>query len=51
MRAKILPFPGCLIHVEDLPWGGWIVSYWDLAARVCLAVVEVEPGESVPLEC
>ena len=34
-----------IARVEDLPWGGWLVSWWSVAGE-CIAVTEVEPGEA-----
>lgn len=49
MTARIIPWPGCVVRVEDLPWagGGWLVSYWH--ADRCLAIVEVRPWDRTPI--
>lgn len=42
--TRVLPWPGCIVRVEALPWagGGWLVSYWQVDRL--LAVVEVPIG-------
>jgi hypothetical protein len=43
--VAIYPWHGCVVRVEDLPWGGWLVSWWGASGLV--AVVEVRPWDRV----
>jgi hypothetical protein len=48
MTARIVPFPGTTVRVEDLPWGGWLVSWWGASGGL-VACVEVGVGERTDL--